>query len=51
MQSSFNGITCKGHKIYSINITKINLNSYENKRYWTNSVDSLAYGTFEMTEK
>ena len=36
--------------IYSINTTKVSLNSYENKRYWTTSVDSLAYGHFKINE-
>ena len=33
-----------------INTTKVSLNSYENKRYWTTSVDSLAYGHFKINE-
>ena len=44
---SFNSIRSKNHKIYSINTTKVSLNSYENKRYWTTSVDSLAYGHYK----
>ena len=47
---SFNSIRSKNHKIYSINTTKVSLNSYENKRYWTTSVDSLAYGHFKINE-
>ena len=47
---SFNSIRSKNHKIYSINTTKVSLNSYENKRYWTTSVDSLAYGHFQKNE-
>ena len=35
---------------YSINTTKVSLNSYENKRYWTTSVDSLAYGHFKIND-
>ena len=30
------------------NSTKVSLNNYENKRYWTNSVDSLASGQFKI---
>ena len=45
---SFNSIRSKNHQIYSINTTKVSLNSYENKRYWTTSVDSLAYGHFKI---
>ena len=33
---------------YSINRTKVSLNNYENKRYWTNSVDSSACGHFKI---
>ena len=47
---SFNSISSKNHKIYSISTTKVSLNSYENKRYWTTSVDSLAYGHFKINE-
>ena len=43
-------IRSKNHKIYSINTTKVSLKSYENKRYWTTSVDSLAYGHFRIYE-
>ena len=46
---SFNSIRSKNNKIYSINTTKVSLNSYENKRYWTTSVDSLAaYGHYKI---
>ena len=38
---SFNSIRSKKHKIHSINTTKVCLNRYDNKRYWTTSVDSL----------
>ena len=47
---SFNSIRSKNHKIYSINTTKVSLNSYENKRYWTTSVHSLAYGHYKINE-
>ena len=47
---SFNSIRSKNHKIYSINTTKVSLNSYENKRYWTTSVDSLAYGHYKIND-
>ena len=45
-----NSIRSKNHKVYSINITKASLNSYENKRYWTTSVDSLAYGHYKIND-
>ena len=49
---SFNRIRSKKHifLIYSINTTKESLNSYENKRYWTTSVDSLAYGHYKIND-
>ena len=47
---SFNSIRSKSHKRYSINTTKVSLNSYENKRYWTTSVDSLAHGHFKIND-
>ena len=47
---SFNSIRSKNHKIYSINTTKVSLNSYENKRYWTTSVHSLAYGHYKIND-
>ena len=48
IQKSFNSIRSKIHKIYSINSTKVSLSNYENKRYWTNSVDSLACGHYKI---
>ena len=47
---SFNSIRSKNHKIFSINTTKVSLNSYENKRYWTTSVHSLAYGHYKIND-
>ena len=47
---SFNSIRSKNHKIFSINTTKVSLNSYENKRYWTTSIDSLAYGHYKIND-
>ena len=43
---SFTSFRSKSHKIHSINSTQESLNSYGrfgDKRYWTTSVDSLAY--------
>eukprot|EP00438_Fugacium_kawagutii_P011395 Skav219002 [mRNA] locus=scaffold169:420344:421828:+ [translate_table: standard] len=45
---TFNSIRSKRHKIYSITTTKVSLNSYENKRYWTTDIDSLAYGHWKI---
>ena len=47
---SFNSIRSKNHKIDRINTTKVSFNSYDNKRYWTNSIDSLAYGHFGIND-
>ena len=47
---SFNSIRSKNHKIFSINTTNVSLNSYENKRYWTTSVHSLAYGHYKIND-
>ena len=47
---SFNSIRSKNHKIFSINTTEVSLNSYENKRYWTTSVHSLAYGHYKIND-
>ena len=30
------------------NSTKVRLNNYETKRYWTNSVDGLAWGHYKI---
>ena len=38
------------NKIYSINTTKVSLNNNETKRYWTTSVDSLAYGHYKTND-
>ena len=48
IHSSFNSIRSKNHKMFSINTTKVGLNSYENKRYWTTSIDSLACGYYKI---
>ena len=47
---SFNSIRSKNHKIFSTNTTKVRLNSYENKRYWTTALDSLAYGHYGIND-
>ena len=50
IHKSFNSIRSKNHKIYSIRTTKISLNSYENKVYWVDSINSLAYGHWRIKE-
>ena len=50
IQRSFNSIRSKDQKIYSINTTKASLKSYENSRYWTTSLDSLAYGHYKIND-
>eukprot|EP00438_Fugacium_kawagutii_P007257 Skav211577 [mRNA] locus=scaffold2228:403820:405304:+ [translate_table: standard] len=44
VNKTFNSIRSKNHQIFSLTTTKVGLTSYENKRYWTSTVDSLAYG-------
>ena len=51
IHKSFNSIRSKNHKIYSIRTAKISLNSYENRRYWTNTGDSLAYGHYSTENR
>ena len=48
IHTSFNSIRSKNDQIYSICTNKVSLNSYENKRYWTTAVDSLAYGHYKI---
>ena len=48
LYKSFNSIRSKNHTIYSIRTTKVSLNSFENKRYWTTDTDSLAYGNWRI---
>ena len=50
IHKSFNGIRSKNHIFFSIRSTKISLNSYENKRYWTNTGGILAYGHWRIKE-
>ena len=44
----FNAIRSKNHQIYSITQTKVGLTSYDNKRYWTNDIDSVPYGYYSL---
>ena len=43
---SFNTIRSKNHKIYTINQVKQCLSSFDNKRYYLDSVNSLPYGHY-----
>ena len=43
---SFNSIRSKNHKIYTINQIKQSLSSYDNKRYYVDSVKSLPFGHY-----
>ena len=47
---SFNSIRSKQHQIYSIKQTKQALSSYDNKRYYLDSVNSLPYGHFRIKD-
>jgi hypothetical protein len=46
---NFNSIRSYNHTIYIINCNKIGLSSYDNKRYWIDKVNSLAYGHWRAT--
>jgi hypothetical protein len=41
---TFNAIKRKNHQVVTMNNTKVGLTNFENKRYYLNNVDSLAYG-------
>jgi hypothetical protein len=43
-QISFNCIRSKNHEIYTLGINKRGLNPFENKRYYLDNINSLAYG-------
>ena len=43
---SFNTIRSKNHNIYTINQVKQCLSSFDNKRYYLDSVNSLPYGHY-----
>ena len=45
---SFNSIRSKNHQIYSINQVKQALSSYDNKRYFLDSINSLPYGFYSL---
>ena len=38
------------HSIYTVECTKTALTSFDNKRYYVNAVDSLAYGHYKITQ-
>ena len=44
----FNSIRSKHHNIYTINQVKQSLNSYENKRFYLDSINSLPYGHYKI---
>ena len=41
---SFNSIRSRKHKLHTMNITKVGLTNFDNKRYYLDNVSSLAYG-------
>ena len=43
-QVSFNCIRSKNHQIYTLGINKRGLSPFENKRYYLDNINSLAYG-------
>ena len=50
IHKSFNSIRSKKHRIFSITTNKVALNSYENKKYWLDSIQSVAYGNYRIKE-
>jgi hypothetical protein len=51
MHSKMNAIRSFKHTINSIKINKISLSSYDDKRYYTDAVTSLAYGHYKIGTK
>jgi hypothetical protein len=43
-QISFNCIRSKNHELFTLGINKKGLNPFENKRYYLDNINSLAYG-------
>jgi hypothetical protein len=41
---SFNCIRSKNHQLHTMNITKVGLTNFDNKRFYLTNIDSLAYG-------
>ena len=41
---SFNCIRSKNHQLHTMNITKVGLTNFDNKRFYLDNVRSLAYG-------
>ena len=51
--TTFNSMTCirsQNHELFIDQINKNGLFSFDDKRYWNNSVDSLAFGHFKINE-
>ena len=49
--TSFNTIRSKDHKLSTVNITKLGLNAYDDKRYILNDgIHTLAHGHYRITE-
>ena len=52
MNSSMKMIRSFDHDIYTVNVTKVSLSAYDDKRYIQEDViTSYAYGHFRKTEK
>ena len=41
---NFTTLRSQNHQMYTVNLTKVGLSSYDNKRYYLDAVNSLAYG-------
>ena len=43
---NFNCLRSQNHKLYTMNLTKVGLNNYDNKRYYLDNTTSVAYGHY-----
>ena len=51
--TTINTMTCihsQNHELYVDNIVKKGLCSFDDKRYWKNMIESLAYGHYKINE-
>ncbi|MFM7979730.1 MAG: hypothetical protein ACKPKO_10475, partial [Candidatus Fonsibacter sp.] len=48
---NFTSLKSQNHLMYTVNLTKVGLSSYDNKRYYLDAVNSLAYGHFRCNAR
>ena len=49
-RSTFNCIRSMSHKLYSIQVSKVGINSTDDKRYLINHTDTWAHGHYKIQE-